>query len=123
MESDNKALLVAKRLKAEFPKVEFIEVDVNKDLPFENKEDVLIIDTVEGIDRLEILENEDLDKIKIPSSTTVHDFDLAFQLKYLKKLGKLGNVKILGIPQKGDLDHDLIHSIVRKLVAQDIQGS
>ena len=52
-----------------------------------------------------------------------HDFDLPFQLRYLKKLGKLGTVTVIGIPQEGEVDHLLIKSIFRKLVAQDMQGS
>jgi hypothetical protein len=53
----------------------------------------------------------------------VHDFDLAFQLRYLKKLGKLGEVTIIGIPQEGEIDYLRIQSIFRKLVAHDMQGS
>ena len=54
---------------------------------------------------------------------SVHDFDLAFQLRYLKKLNKLGEVTIIGIPQEGEVDHLRIQSILRKLVAHDMQGS
>ena len=53
----------------------------------------------------------------------MHDFDLAFQLRYLKKLGKLGEITIVGIPQEGEIDYFRIQSILRKLVAHDMQGS
>jgi hypothetical protein len=56
-------------------------------------------------------------------SSSVHDFDLGFQLLYLKKLGKLKNFLIIGIPMKGEINYLRIQSILRKLVAQDIQGS
>jgi hypothetical protein len=53
----------------------------------------------------------------------VHDFDLGFQLKYLQKIGKLGEVTIIGLPINKTPDYLRIQSILRKLVAQDIQGS
>jgi hypothetical protein len=54
---------------------------------------------------------------------SVHDFDLTFQLRYLKKLGKLGVVTVIGTPQEAEVDHLRIKSIFRKLVAHDMQGS
>jgi len=120
---DKKAFLAAKKLKDNFPKLEFVEVDTNKDLPFESHRPVVILDTVEGISEAELIETNDLDKLITKNSTSVHDFDLGFQLQYLKKLGKLGKVSIIGIPMKGKVDYLRIQLILRKLVAQDIQGS
>jgi hypothetical protein len=53
----------------------------------------------------------------------VQDFDLAFQLRYLKKIGRLGEVNVVGVPQDGEVDYSRVMSILRKLVAQDMQGS
>ena len=64
-----------------------------------------------------------IDRFAPPPRTTVHDFDLAFQLKYLKKIGRLGEVYVLGIPKEGEVDYSRVISILRKLVAQDMQGS
>jgi Ni,Fe-hydrogenase maturation factor len=122
-ESDNKAFAVAKKLKKPFPKLELVEIEPNADLPFKPNEHVYILDAVEGISEPTLIENDDLDKLVNKNSTSVHDFDLGFQLKYLKKLNKLGNVTIIGIPMKGPIDYLRIQSIFKKLVAQDMQGS
>jgi hypothetical protein len=48
----------------------------------------------------------------------VHDFDLAFQLRYLKKLNKPGEVTVIGVPQEGKVDYLRIQSIFKKLVGR-----
>lgn len=120
---DNRVYSIVERLKQDLPEIKFVEIKPNQDLPFSNKEPAIILDTVAGIKDVAVFKNEDLDKFSASNRTSVHDFDLAFQLKYLKKLGKLGKITIIGVPQKGDADYFLIQSILRKLVAQDIQGS
>ena len=123
LELDNKALIAQKKLGAIFPQIEFVEVEPNADLPFERDGQVYIMDTVEGIEEPTLIEDSDLDKLINTSSVSVHDFDLGFQLKYLKKLGKLGNVTIIGLPMEKKIDYLRIQSIFKKLVAQDMQGS
>lgn len=70
-----------------------------------------------------MIEGDEVDRLISSPRGSVHEFDLAFQLKYLKKLNKLGEVTIIGMPQKGVVDHLRIQSILRKLVAHDMQGS
>lgn len=123
LELDNKAFTAQKKLGAIFPQIQFVEVAPNSDLPFEHEEHVYIMDAVDGIDEPTLIEDSDLDKLINTSSVSVHDFDLGFQLKYLKKLGKLGNVTIIGLPVGKKLDYLRIQLIFKKLVAQDIQGS
>lgn len=120
---DNKALVAQKKLGAIFPHIKFIEVEPNADLPFEPDQHVYIMDTVEGIEEPELIADRDLDKLISTGSVSVHDFDLGFQLKYLKKLGKLGNVTIIGLPMKKKINYLRIQEIFKKLVAQDMQGS
>ena len=154
---DNGAFKVAKKLGTDLKDVQFVEVKLNEDLPFDNGENVVIMDVVKGLDKVTLLDtsfwgpkglqnpdsspakrdqddeevdsgrgqNDEVGKgsIVLPPRNSVHDFDLGFQLKYLKKLGKLGKVTIIGLPQSGNVDYDSIQSILRKLVAQDIQGS
>jgi hypothetical protein len=105
------------------PDLEIIYVKPNEDLPFINDMHPIILDTVQGINKVTLIDETHLDKLIVSRSSTVHDFDLGFQLKYLKKLGKLNKFTIIGLPQTGDIDYDLIHSILRKLVVHDIQGS
>ena len=111
------------KLSADFPKIKFIFIKPNEDLPFVDEKQIVIMDAGEGISKARIFEDADPDKIKLSPRTSVHDFDLGFQLKYLKKIGKLGKITILGIPMTGDADYSSIHSMVKKLVAQDMQGS
>lgn len=120
---DNRALETANKLSADFDNVQFVRVKPNEDLPFADEERVIIMDTVYGIKNTEVLSSKDLDKLKLSPRASVHDFDLGWQLKYLKKLGKLGEVTIIGLPMKKEIDYSRVHSIFKKLVAQDIQGS
>jgi Ni,Fe-hydrogenase maturation factor len=118
---DSSALKAAKEIVEK--DVEFVTVDPNQDLPFADEKSAILMDTIEGIEQVELIKGEDLDRLLLSPRVSVHDFDLGFQLKYLKKINKLGEVKIIGLPIKTKIDHLRIHSILRKLVAQDIQGS
>jgi hypothetical protein len=84
---------------------------------------VVILDSVRGMREVALISGDDIDRFVPPPRGTVHDFDLAFQLKYLKKIGRLGEVYVVGIPQEGQVDYSRVRSILRKLVAQDMQGS
>lgn len=123
IQEDNLALKVANRLRDKIENIEFITVKPNEDLPFIGENNIVIMDIIQGIDKIEIVDEKDLDKLVLSPRNSVHDFDLGFQLKYLKKLGKLGKITIVGLPQNGKIDYDLLQSILRKLVAQDMQGS
>ena len=118
---DSLALLVSKKIN--IPDISFEIIPPNDDLPTPDSKSVTILDTVYGIDKITLITEKDLDKIIPSPRTTAHDYDLSFQLKYLLKLGKLEKINIIGLPYEGSVDYDLIHSILRKLVAQDIQGS
>ena len=120
---DNKAFEVARKLDGKVDGIEFVVVKPNEDVPFADEKHVVIIDTIQGIQDIEIIDENNLEKLVLSPRSSVHDFDLGFQLKYLKKLGKLHKLTIIGIPQKGKVDYSLIQSMLRKLVAQDIQGS
>ena len=82
-----------------------------------------LIDTVVGLKEVELLTEKDLNKVVKMNRGTTHDYDLGFQLKYLKKLGKLKKVRIIGLPAGKKIDYERVRSILRKLVAQDMQGS
>ena len=116
---DNRAIQAANKIKG----VDFVFVSPNQDLPFAGQKNVVIMDTVQGIDEVTLYTEKDLDKIVTSPSTTAHDYDLGFQLKYLTKLGQLGQFSLIALPQSGNIDYDRIHSIFRKLVEQDMQGS
>ncbi len=120
---DKRAIEVARELEGAIEGISFVFVDPNEDVPFVDRRHAVILDTVEGIQDVALVEGDKIDGLVLSPRGSVHDFDLAFQLRYLKKLGKLGEVTLIGIPQEGAVDHLLIKSIFRKLVAQDMQGS
>lgn len=120
---DNRALKISDRLRKEYPRVKFVEVGPNEDLPFVGEPVVIILDVVEGINRVTLIGGSDLARLVLSPRASVHDFDLAIQLKYLKKLGKLKRVSVIGLPVRGKIDYRPLQSILRKLVAQDMHGS
>ena len=123
VECDKRAFEVKNKLEKKYCDISFVDVKPNENLPFDNHEDVVIMDVVDGLKEVTLIQNDDLDKIILPPRSSTHDFDLGFQIKYLKKLGKLGKATIIGLPMRGAIDYNRIHSILRKLVAQDMQGS
>lgn len=120
---DKRAIEVAKELEGAIEGISFVFVNPNEDVSFVNERHVVILDTVQGIWEVTLIEGGAIDELISSPRGSVHDFDLAFQLRYLKKLNKLGEVTIIGIPQEGEVDHLRIQSILRKLVAHDMQGS
>jgi Ni,Fe-hydrogenase maturation factor len=120
---DGKAVQLARELEGDIEGISFVFVAPNEDLPFVDERHVVILDTVQGIKEVTLLEGDITDRLILSPRGSVHDFDLAFQLRYLKKLDRLGEVTIIGVPQVGKEDYLSIQSILRKLVAQDMQGS
>ncbi len=120
---DNRAIKTANKLKTKIKDINFIRIDVNQDLPISESKNLIILDTVMGLDEVTEIKENDLDKLILTKSLTAHDYDLGFQLKYLRKLRKISSFTILGIPMSGKLDYLRITSILRKLVAQDMHGS
>jgi Ni,Fe-hydrogenase maturation factor len=91
---DSLPLRIMNRLKNHFPQIEFTELEPTDDMPDERN--LTIIDTILGIEKVTIL--TDIDKIITEQSVSLHDFDLGFNLKLMKKLGRLDSVKIIGVP-------------------------
>ena len=120
---DKRAIEVARELQNTVEAVSFVFVNPNEEVPFADEPQVVILDTIQEIQDVALVGGDEIDGLLLSPRGSVHDFDLAFQLRYLKKLGKLGEVTLIGIPQEGEVDHLLIKSIFRKLVAQDMQGS
>jgi len=120
---DRRAIEVAGELEDAIEGISFVFVHPNEDVPFVGERHVVILDTVHGIQDVALIEEDRIAELILSPRGSVHDFDLAFQLRYLKKLNKLGEVTIIGIPQGGEVDYLRIQSILRELVAHDMQGS
>jgi Ni,Fe-hydrogenase maturation factor len=91
---DSLPLKLINKLRKEFPSLQFKEFDTVED--FELKKELNIIDTVKGIKKVELI--EDIDKIITDKIYSMHDFDLGYNIKLLKKMRMIDKVRIFGIP-------------------------
>lgn len=83
------------KLRKTFPTITFEEADPNEN--FVPDDGSIIIDTVQGIDKVTWFDS--LDAFEVTKSVSPHDYDLGLHLRLLKKLKKLESVRILGIPR------------------------
>lgn len=95
IEEDSLAKNIGKRLKNDF---EIINIKDSFQLIsiLNDDSDFVLLDVVQGLDKVCLLEIKDLKKDTI---TSAHDFDAAYVLKLLNK-----DIKIIGIPTTGDLE-------------------
>jgi Ni,Fe-hydrogenase maturation factor len=91
---DSIPLRLMKRLQKKFPDLVFRELEPTDNMP--DEKDLTIIDTVIGIDKVTVI--TDIEKIVTGKVYSLHDFDLGFNLKLMKKMGKLESVSIIGVP-------------------------
>ena len=128
VEKDSLALKIIPKLKKTFPKIEFKELDGTESLEKEGR-NLRIIDVAfpnfNEVRELLLKDEEDFKKLQENKIYSMHDFDLAYNLRLLKKINLLESVRILCIPynlsEKKALDQSQL--ILRKWVAQDMQGS
>jgi Ni,Fe-hydrogenase maturation factor len=99
LDFDNLPLKLAPKLKKLFPEIDFVITDPSENLKPINGE-LIIIDTIENIENVILIDG--IAKLKTSKIYSLHDFDLAFNLKLLQKIGKLKSVKIFGVPMEGD---------------------
>ena len=113
VEQDSLALKLIPKLSNLFPEIEFKEFDPTENLEAEIQQGKLtIIDVVEGIDKPLVITN--LSQIRQDKVYSMHDFDLGFNLKILEKIGKLKEIKIIGLP--GNMEQEKALEEVKKLI-------
>ncbi len=95
VDKDSISIRILPELRKRFPHIEFLVEDPTETLNPPDDE-WWIIDAAEGVKRVELI--EDLTKIEPTQSTSVHDYDLSFDLFLLQKLGKLPKMKIVIVP-------------------------
>ena len=109
LDFDNLPLKLAPKLEKIFPEIDFIITDPNENLkPIDGE--LIIIDTIEGVKSAQggpssgrkVILIDDIEKLETNKIYSLHDFDLAFNLKLLQKIEKLKKVKIFGVPMEGD---------------------
>ena len=98
-----------------FPEIEFKEFDSVEDLQDEGR-DLLIIDTVKGISKVQVI--DDIDSFDLGKIYSLHDFDLGYNLKLMKKTGMIDSVKIFGIPS--GLDDNEVFDDLAQAIADDL---
>jgi Ni,Fe-hydrogenase maturation factor len=114
VKEDNLALKLIPRLRKEFPNIEFKEFDPTENLEAEIEDGKLyILDVVQNIKDPLII--KDFDQLQTNKVYSMHDFDLAFNLKLLKKIGKLKEIEIIGLPTEMD-EEKAITSIGKMLM-------
>jgi Ni,Fe-hydrogenase maturation factor len=101
------------QLVASRPNLNFVVKDPNED--WDIPEMLVVIDTVVGIDRVMLFDG--LDAFAPFAHVSVHDFDAYTNLRFLKKLGKLKSVHIIGIPV--GTEEDLAVSRVLELLPRE----
>ena len=84
------------KLQQQFTDIEFVLFDPTEELSEPIPEHIYIIDTVVGIKHIMIF--DDMSEFLLSPRFSVHDFDLPLFLGMLKKLGKIKEVTIIGIP-------------------------
>lgn len=94
VEKDSLALRVAERLRGKIKGVEFEVLESLDDA--KEKGNLYIMDVAVGIEKVQLI--EDLHKLQTAQPVSLHDFDLALELKLLKKLGRIGKARIIAIP-------------------------
>lgn len=91
---DSLPIRILPELKKRFPFIEFEIKDPNEE--FEIPEELIVLDTIQGIDDAMIF--TELSDLAGHANISLHDFDLFSNLMFLKKLGKLKKIKIIGVP-------------------------
>jgi hypothetical protein len=118
VKDDNVPLKLLPVLLRVFPRVIFEEADPNEN--FVPEEGSIIIDTVEGIIRPQFFDS--IDTFVRTRSVSAHDYDLGFHLLLLRKLHKLTEVRIVGVPKGMTAEAcaipvtDLLHDVIKKII-------
>lgn len=94
IKGDSLAKKIADELK--IPNINFIKCN-NPEEVLNYGENLIFLDTIKDITEIKVF--DDIDKIESRSIITLHDFDLGFFLKLMKEVGKVNNVRIIGIPE------------------------
>lgn len=99
---DNVPVQLMPQLQKMFPLFAFVRLDPTEDLPENATGEFILIDTVIGISKVEMI--NDLNHLSLSPRVTTHDYDLPLSLGLVQKLGKIKKVTIIGVPPTGSRD-------------------
>ena len=109
---DHLPIKLLPKLRQLCPKFNFEILDPTEEIQLENNQDLTLIDSVIGLDKVTVF--HDLDFFAYSPRVTVHDYDLPVNLKLMQKLGKLKKFTIIGVPVKGD-ETEILNGIINLL--------
>lgn len=115
LKEDNLPVRLMPKLKKKFPQINFELKDPSENLNPKNGK-LCIIDTVKGISKVTLFRN--LDEFETEKIYSLHDFDLGLNLKLLRKIGKLKEVLIFGVPN--GLNESLVFRQLVRLIRQEM---
>lgn len=105
LKEDNLVVKLVPRLRKRFPEIEFRVEDPVGGLEPPPKDELWVILDVakpanaKAAGQGEIVVFDDIDKLVDERRVSLHDYDVAMELKLLKKLGKIKNLKIMAVPK------------------------
>ena len=109
VEKDSLPIKILPELR-KMPGFEFIELDPSED--FSKEKTLTIIDTIFNIDKVTLV--KDIDKFQLEKICSLHDFDLGYNLKLMKKFGLIEKVNIIGIPE--NIDKKEVVKQIKKII-------
>ena len=116
LREDSIPIQIKPKLMEAFPHIQFIELDPTENFPDEKF--LILIDTV--INSKKIILIQDLDSLQDMPQYTMHDFDLAFNLKIINKMSKLKEFMIIGLaPFFNDALFKELRSIITNLPSEN----
>jgi Ni,Fe-hydrogenase maturation factor len=102
LNEDNLAITIAdSMLKDRVKGIEIVKCISPEEVMNYTDKDFMILDVVKGAK--DVMFIEDIDRLKASNTVTMHDFDLGFFLKLMKETGQINSVRIIGMPQEGDI--------------------
>ncbi len=98
VKEDNMPFRFLDQLSNDFPEIDFVVFDPTENFPVDDP--LYIVDVIMGAGKVVVI--DDVEKIADAPRVSVHDADLAFHLKWLKKVGELPAFVIFGVPEEGN---------------------
>jgi len=116
VEKDSLPMRLAESLQREFPDISFTEFDPTENIP---SKELCLIDSAEGIREVTLI--TDTSQLAAVHSVSLHDFDLAFNLKLMAKLGMVTKLRIYALPI-GMSEQDALAGL-KKIISSEPSGS
>lgn len=99
LSEDNMAVQIAQELTVAGFEFKILQ-NPDEVLNYKENPRIFILDVFKNIDEVIIVDN--IDKLSENKIYTMHDFDLGFFLKLMKRSGQIKEIIIIGLPQSGD---------------------